>query len=406
MEHVRRGLTDRYPDLVHAQDLGVDLVVLCHERLSGGHGKARIQDGELETVFAGHPLQEIALDGLPRFDLNRPNRYLISRLRDRVSQAGRRGFYVSVMFFQGFSLDKTGATLAGRKGSNAFLGHPMHRENNVNGIDGDPGGSGTGHQVHTLDVPAITRLQEQHVARVIDELGDLDNILWEVTNESHLGSVDWQYHIIDFVHDYERDRPKRHPIGMSGAPIGTATLLASNADWIAPFRDGRPGGAAPPPMDGAKVVIADTDHIGALISTPSWVWRCMLNGHSFSIMDPYVDARYGSPRAPHTEWEELRRQAGFSLRVAGKCDLNHMVPKPELSSSSYCLANPGVEYLVYLDQGDDVEIDLSAATGELSCAWFDVETGEFEDAEALSGGRKQRLVPSAATRQLAHIRAR
>ena len=45
--------------------------------------------------------------------------------------------------------------------------------NNINGVDGDPNGSGTGRQVHTLDNPEVTALQERYVRKVIDKLNDL-----------------------------------------------------------------------------------------------------------------------------------------------------------------------------------------------------------------------------------------
>ena len=48
---------------------------------------------------------EAALDGQPRFDLTRLDRAYFERLRARVEQAGERGIYVSVMLFQGFSIE-------------------------------------------------------------------------------------------------------------------------------------------------------------------------------------------------------------------------------------------------------------------------------------------------------------
>ena len=68
-------------------------------------------------------------------------------------RAGERGFYVSVMLFNGWSIHNKGE-------GNPWDRHPFNRENNVNGIDGDPDARGEGSDVHTLRVPAITRLQE------------------------------------------------------------------------------------------------------------------------------------------------------------------------------------------------------------------------------------------------------
>ena len=75
-----------------------------------------------------------ALDGGPRLDVSRFNPDYFERLRARVTHAGQRGLYVSVMFFQGFSVVTPGAWKA----------HPLNGENNVNGIDGDANDTSVG----------------------------------------------------------------------------------------------------------------------------------------------------------------------------------------------------------------------------------------------------------------------
>ncbi len=196
-----------------------------------------------------------ALDGKPRFDLTKFNEKYFRRLRERVEKASNRGIYVGVMFFQGFSLDKRRGKA---KMGNAWHGHPFHSANNINRINGNPSGDDTGRGVHELSVPEVTRLQEAYVRRVIDTLGDLDNVLWEIGNECHADSVAWQYHMIRLIKEYESTRRKQHPVGMTGAPIGTKELMASPADWISP--PGRQWLTAPPANHGKKVVLVDTDH--------------------------------------------------------------------------------------------------------------------------------------------------
>jgi hypothetical protein len=50
-------------------------------------------------------------------------------------------------------------------------------------------------------------------------------------------------------------------------------------------------------------------------------------------------------------------------------NLAAMTPRNDLSSTQYCLANPGKEYLVYLPDGGEVTVDPSAATGTLTVEW-------------------------------------
>ncbi len=120
-------------------------------------------------------------------------------------RAGERGFHVSVMLFNGWSIHNKGE-------GNPWDRHPFNRENNLHRIDGDPDARGEGSDVHTLRVPAITRLQEAYVDKVVATVGDLDHVLWEISNESPRESVAWQYH---FIHYLRAIDPHRHPIGMT-----------------------------------------------------------------------------------------------------------------------------------------------------------------------------------------------
>ncbi len=320
-----------------------------------------------------------ALDGEPKFDLTKFNDAYFTRLRERVLRANERGIYVSVMFFQGFSLDKTGGKPGLHK---AYNGHPYHRANNINGIDGDPNGSGTGLQVHTLENPAVLEVQEAYVRKMIDTLNDIDGLMWEIGNELHEGAVDFQYYWIDFIKAHERTKPKQHLVGLTGAHVTNEKLFASNADWIAPEKqDGYHHDI--PDVEGRKVVIIDTDHIEWLKSRedPTLPWRALMRGTSFIYMDTYKDARFGSPPEPNPEEAEIRRQMGFAARFSRQIDLARSIPHRELSSSEHCLANPGREYAAFVRAGEKLQLDLSAADGaEFSVVWFDCQTGELRPA--------------------------
>ena len=90
----------------------------------------------------------------------------------------------------------------------------------------------------------------------MDTVNDLDNVLYEVSNESGQPYSDyWQVRVINFVKQYEATKPKQHPVGMTFQWRGGSdlTLYNSPADWIS-------AGSHVPPSDGTKVIINDTDH--------------------------------------------------------------------------------------------------------------------------------------------------
>jgi len=48
-------------------------------------------------------------------------------------------------------------------------------------------------------VPAVTAIQEAYIKKVIETVNDLDNVLYEIANETGEFSTQWQYHMINFI---------------------------------------------------------------------------------------------------------------------------------------------------------------------------------------------------------------
>ncbi len=336
----------------------------------------------------------LARDGKPRFDLNQWNEAYFRRLRDRVRAAGERGIYVSVMLFQGFDIDKRMPNQ--REQGNAWLGHPLHRDNNISGIDGNPKGNDSGNEIYTLEIPEVTRLQEAFVRRMIDAVNDCDNVIFEIGNECHQLSGPWQNHMIRFVKDYEATLPKRHLVGMTGWPIKLPELLASDAHWISP-----PVHTAKyerlPANDGAKISVIDSDHVDPLRSDFTRSWRCFLQGHHFLLMDNYRDVRYGAPSRPDPLFEAERQAMGVVRKLSERVDLARLEPRPELASTGYCLANPGVEYVVFRPGEGHLPIDLELAAGSYHTTWILPITGDLRAGAPLKsqGGKHGFLPPTA-----------
>src|SRR5439155_16875263 len=142
----------------------------------------------------------MAVDGLPKFDLDVLDESYFVRMRERVRAMQDAGVYVQVMLFEGWSVQR----------SPGAESHPFAGDNNINGID-----PGDVRRIDTLDDSAITDIQEAYVRKVVDTVNDLDNVLYEIANEAVPDSVSWQYHMIEFVKSYERAKHKQHPVGMT-----------------------------------------------------------------------------------------------------------------------------------------------------------------------------------------------
>lgn len=320
----------------------------------------------------------MALDGDPKFDLTQFNQDYFKRLRNRVERARGRGFYVSVMLFQGFSIEQKGTKGVDPKKGNPWDGHPFHRENNINGVDGDPNRNGEGEETHTLAIPEITRLHEAYICKVIDTLNDLDNLLWEISNESHGGSTQWQYHMIEFIHNYEKPKPLQHPVGMTFQWDKTNSgsnenLFNSPAEWISPNSDGGYRDN-PPPAEGRKVILTNTDHLWGIGGSPEWVWKSFTRGLNPIFMDLYKDVRFDVLKEKDKGWESIRRAMGHTMHFAHRINLAKTKPAGSLSSTGYCLASSGNEYLIYQQNGGK-SFTVEVVDGSYTIEWFNPTNG-------------------------------
>ncbi len=354
-----------------------------------------VEKGAMNTV-APHPWKRTgpgnALDGKPKFNLEEFDSAYFERLRSRASAAGDRGIYVSVMFFEGCLMQNI---------ADCWKSHPFHKDNNTSGIDGDADGDGRGLETHMLKTPAVTRLQETYVRKVIDTVGDLDNVLYEISNESGAYSTEWQYHLIRFIKEYEKNKPKQHAVGMTFQWSSDAKQLGANkvlfdspADWISPnsqATDGHDYRNNPPPADGTKVILSDTDHLWGIGGSADWVWKSYLRGHNPLFMDPYDNRVLGKGKPE--QWEPLRQSLGQTRRLAGRVDLAHMTPSKDIASTTYCLANPGLEYLVYQPGKGKFTVDLKQAAGDFTALWFDPKAEKTTAGEPVKGGAVREFTP-------------
>ncbi len=331
-------------------------------------------------------------DGKPKFNLSQFNQAYFDRLRERVILAGQRGIYVSIQLFDGFSVVNKGY---GPSPSSPWPGHPFNTNNNINSINGDPNKNGQGEETETLDIPAITALQDAYVKKVIDTVNDLDNVLYEICNESNGGAdyVAWQNHMIDLIHSYEAGKPKQHPVGFTVPWPGgnNAELFASHADWISPNADGGYFDN-PPAADGKKIVITDTDHLCYPCGDRAWVWKSVTRGYNPAFMDPYDcrgDPSPGGCNPNDPKWVSLRLNLGYALSYSKRVNLELMRPLPKLASSGYILANPtatGAAYLVYSPTAGNLTVDLTASPGVLSVEWLNPADGTTKNGGTLNGG--------------------
>jgi hypothetical protein len=336
-----------------------------------------------------------AYDGGNKFDLTQWNQAYFDRMRARVIQAGDKGIYVSIMLFDGWSVQSKFG------GHEPWKGHPYNSNNNITigsdglVIDGDTNNDNQGTETHTLSntyiTTNITPLQKAYIAKVIETVHDLDNVLFEISNESDGSSSAWQYGMVDYIKSYEQTHGyNRHPVGMTWQyPNGSNANLTSasnHSDWISLGTNGIDINAyALDPTNGSKVIISDTDHICGICGNHQWVWRTFTRGGNPAYMDIYdkttsgrgMDLSSGEP----ADKDLIRLNMGYVRNYATRMNLTAMTPtsNTSLCSTGYCLRNPsanGAEYLVYIPSGGTVNVNLvGPADASLAVEWFNPNTG-------------------------------
>jgi hypothetical protein len=318
-----------------------------------------------------------ANDGEPRFDLTRFNPEYFDRMRRRLAAARDRGIYAAVMLFEGWELQFT----------DGWKHHPFHAANNINGIEADADGDGKGLEFNTLGSGPMGRrileLQEAYVRKVIDTVNDLDNVLYEICNESFPGSTEWQYYLIRFVKEYEARKPRQHPVGMTFQYRGgaNAVLYHSPADWISP----NPGDSTQSYIENpcanctTKVVVSDTDHLWGHTGGDSiWVWKSFTRGLNVLFMEELL---------PSPTWQDSARRAmGQARRYADRMNLAAMRPEQGLSNTRYCLAERGQEYLVFQHDRGEFTVNLKDAPGLFAVEWLDIYRDRTIEAKPVEGG--------------------
>jgi hypothetical protein len=117
-------------------------------------------------------------------------------------------------------------------------------------------------------------------------------------------------------------------------------------------------------------------------------------------------------RSRDQSWDYCRIALGFfrdqKIPLEKMTNADELVGNPANDNSVYCLAQPGELYLVYLPKGGTAALDLAAAPGAFTVAWFNPRTGgtPAADSSPATGGAKITLTAPSADDWLAVVRAK
>ncbi len=325
-----------------------------------------------------------AHDGKPKYDLTKFNPAFFERLRAVCAAARERGIFLQLTLFDAWMI----------KHPHLWRLHAYHRDNNINGVDGDPRSTGKGTDGEqgfcSLGNPKVLEAQKAFVRKVVDAVNEFDNIFFEIANENYY-NAEWERALCQFIHDYETGKPKQHltmPLDLPNHDYGgikTYDVRRLHANLLKALALKQP-------------LIFDTDGIGNPddATVRKAAWTAFVSGGHVSYLDDSLqpgsehggDFR-GSRRAT------LRQQLGYLARFTKQVRFWEMQPDNTLvkSGDAFAFASER-ELIAYLPNGGSVTLDLTNMKGTLTARWFNPREGKFSVGFRVAGrGRREFHAP-------------
>ncbi len=322
-----------------------------------------------------------------KFDLNKWDGNYFTRLKDFMSEAQKRGIIVELTLFCPFYEDSQWAL------------SPLNSKNNTNGVGNIPRTD-----VYTLDKnKGLLAVQEKMVRKIVEELKNFPNLMYEICNEPYFGGVtiEWQNHIAQVISDAEKSFSNKHLITQNIAN-GSQKILKPNP-LVSVFNFHY---AAPPKAValnyGLNKVIGDneTGFKGQKDSTyRKEAWEFILSGGGlfnhldYSFTTEHEDGTYIYPaKQPGGGGVTYRKQLGHLKKFIESFNFVTMKPDSTIYSAGLpgknkhkiFLAEHGKQYAFYIMGGNKVNLEVKLPKGNYTIGWISPVTGKTEKKGSLN----------------------
>ncbi len=326
-----------------------------------------------------------------KFDLNQWNDAYFVRLKDFMNEAQKRGVIVELSLFCPFYEEMQWEL------------SPFNIKNNVNGLGDFPRTD-----VYTLDKSkGLLAVQEKMVRKLVEELKDFPNLIYEICNEPYFGGItlEWQEQISKTIVDAEKSFTNKHLISQN---IGNGFEKIKNPNPLVSvfnFHYATPPMAVSLNYDLNKVIGEnETGFNGQKDSTyRKEAWELILTGgglfnnldYSFTTDHPEGTFHYPE-KQPGGGSQALRKQLGYLKKFMDSFDFVRMKPDTTVFSGEisgknkvFVLSEPGKQYAMYWMGGKQVNPEFQLPKGEYRLEWLNPLTGKSEKKEKVShsGGK-------------------
>jgi len=340
-----------------------------------------------------------------KFDLGKWDEAYFRRLKDFVSEAGRRGVVVELVLFCPFYKDEMWDL------------SPMNVKNNINGI-----GRAVRTKVYTLEHADLLALHEAVVRKIVAELKDFENLYYEVCNEPYFGGVtdQWQDRIIAAIVEAEEDFPQKHLIAQNIANGRWKIDSPNPAVSIFNFHYATPPDTVAMNFGLGRVIGDDeTGFKGSsdfIYRAEGWDFM-IAGGGVYDNLDysftPEHETGTATPNAPGGGGQNLRRQLAILKWFLEGFDFVRMKPDDSVvrtklppKVTARALVEPGKQYAVYL-RGEGIKtLTLALSPGRYRAEWIDTKIGAVEEGETFEQKAETKTLAVPAYREDVALRIR
>lgn len=386
---------------------------LWYDRRRDVHDSVRRTDAKVVPPFLEQPWSRsqsgTAWDGLPRYDLEKFNDWYFSRLREFAALSDRKGTVLIFNFYMQHALLEY---------EPHYVDFPWRPVNTIQDT-GMPDAIPAANAFYDISHPERRRLHRLYIQKCLDELGGYSNVIF-LPGQEFTGPLDFVQFWLDTVQEWEIKNGRTVVIGLGATKDVLDAILedpvrgphVSVLDlrywWYLP--DGKlyapPGGMEIPGRyaGGGKSAQTTPEQIyrqirqyrevfpqRVILHTISadrrQTWAFLMGGGSL-LLRPfgYQDSPGPEPWRPPLEYiapysTDIVLPAYEFINTHLAAALPETRPMPALVNSpghNWCLADPGRNYLVYLLNGGDVDLDLQDVAGRFSARWLDPVTGQLQ----------------------------
>lgn len=323
-------------------------------------------------------------DGGNKFNLDVFNPAYFKRLKDFVTQAGKRGVVVELTLF---------CAIYNRQ---LWSINPMNASNNVQGI-----GKVGRLDVYTMKDKRLLAVQEALVRKIVDELRNYENVYFEICNEPYWGgaSLEWSDRIAAVIGNAEKDLATPHLIAQN---IANGSRKIENPDPLVSvfnFHYATPEAVKLNYALNRPIADDETGFRGAGdLPYRTEAWKFMLAGgavfdnldYSYTVKHPNGTARLTT--SPGGGGPKIRRQLQILKEFLDGFDLIRMKPDNGVVSGVTviepldgnvakaaiveALAERGKAYAIYICGGARVDLTIKIPAGEYQAQWINTRTGK------------------------------